>query len=122
MKNILIIDDSPVNFKAVKKFLEGEDVELYEAKNALEGISMLLDFNIDLIFLDIEMPDIDGYHACSIIKNNNNYQNVPIIMVSSKTGVFDKQKGFSVGANDYITKPYKKEMLLEVIKRYLPNK
>lgn len=121
MKKILIIDDSNTNVKTVEMFLKDTGYELLKASNGEEGISIILDNEIDLIFLDIEMPLLDGYDVSSLIKSNDDYKDIPLVMVSSRDSLFDKYKGLTYGANDYISKPYKKEKLLEMISKYLEN-
>lgn len=119
MKKILIIDDSSLNIKTVEHFLEGTEYELLKATSGEEGISILLDQRVDLVFLDIEMPLLDGYDVCSLIKEHEDYKNIPLIMVSSRDTIFDKFKGLTYGANDYISKPYKKDEILRTINKFL---
>ena len=119
IKRILIIDDSPINIKAATKFLEdAPNLEILSASNGAEGISIFLDKDIDLIFLDINMEGLSGYETCLLIKSNT-AKSVPVIMVSSNDGVFDALKGKQYLADDYITKPYTKEALLEMFKKHL---
>lgn len=119
IKRILIIDDSPINIKVATKFLEdAPNLEILSASNGAEGISIFLDKDIDLIFLDINMDGLSGYETCLLIKSNT-AKSVPVIMVSSNDGVFDALKGKQYLADDYITKPYTKEALLEMFKKHL---
>lgn len=119
IKRILIIDDSPINIKAATKFLEdAPNLEILSASNGAEGISIFLDKDIDLIFLDINMDGLSGYETCLLIKSNP-VKSVPVIMVSSNDGVFDALKGKQYLADDYITKPYTKEALLDMFKKHL---
>lgn len=121
MKKILIIDDSAINIRTVDKFLEDSGYELLKASSGEEGISILLDKPVDLIFLDIEMPLLDGYDVSSLIKSNEDYQHIPLVIVSSRDSLSDRFKGLTYGADDYISKPYKKDELLKTIQKFLEN-
>lgn len=117
--NIVLVDDSNTIRKSAETILieHGHNVAL--AENGYEALSLIVDTKPDLIFLDIMMPKLDGYQTCALIKHNVDYKSIPIIMLSSKDGVYDKAKAKVVGADDYITKPFTPEDLLNAVKNYI---
>lgn len=119
MKKILMIDDSAINIKTVERFMKDTPYELLKASSGEEGLSVLADNQIDLIFLDIEMPLLSGYDVASLIKNNEEFADIPLVMVSSRDTLADKFKGLLYGANDYLSKPYKKDAILNMIEKYI---
>jgi twitching motility two-component system response regulator PilG len=88
------------------------------AEDGFDALAKVNDYLPQLIFCDILMPRLDGYQTCTIIKNNPLYANVPIVMLSSKDGVFDKARGRMAGAQDYLTKPFTKEQLIAIVERF----
>ena len=92
------------------------------AENGFEALPIITSTHPDIIFIDIMMPRLDGYQTCSLIKNNNTFKNTPVIMLSSKDGLFDKAKGRVVGAEQYLTKPFARNDLLDAIRTHLLNK
>ena len=90
------------------------------AVDGFDALAKIADSNPDVIFVDIMMPRLDGYQTCALIKNNPEYANTPVIMLSSKDGLFDKARGRIVGSDEYLTKPFSKEELFEAINRYRP--
>lgn len=119
-KKVLVVDDSNTIRKSVAIFLKqgGHDVTL--AEDGFDALAHLTDDPPDLIFCDISMPRLDGYQTCAIIKSNPKYCAVPVVMLSSKDGVFDKARGKVVGAEHFLTKPFTKEQLLDVVDAYVP--
>lgn len=119
-KKVLVVDDSNTIRKSVALFLQqgGHDVTL--AEDGFDALARLTDSPPDLIFCDISMPRLDGYQTCAIIKSNPKYSGVPVVMLSSKDGVFDKARGKVVGAEHFLTKPFTKEQLLDVVEAYVP--
>lgn len=119
-KKVLVVDDSNTIRKSVALFLQqgGHDVTL--AEDGFDALAHLTDSPPDLIFCDISMPRLDGYQTCAIIKSNPKYSGVPVVMLSSKDGVFDKARGKVVGAEHFLTKPFTKEQLLDVVEAYVP--
>ena len=85
-------------------------------------MSKIVENKPDIIFVDITMPRLDGYQACALIKNNPEYQSIPVIMLSSKDGIFDKARGRMAGANEYLAKPFTTEGLLSIIRAHVLNK
>ena len=92
--------------------------EVVTAEDGFDAISKVTDFNPDLMFVDIMMPKLDGYQTCSLVKNNKNYQDTPVVMVSSKDGLFDRARGSIVGAEGHINKPFNETDLLGAVEKY----
>ena len=115
---ILVIDDSNTIRRSAEIFLKqgGHDVLL--AEDGFDALSKVNDHDPDLIFCDILMPRLDGYQTCAIIKRNARFANVPVIMLSSKDGLFDKARGRMVGSEDYLTKPFTKDQLLQAVAQH----
>ena len=112
---VLVIDDSNTVRRSAEIFLKqgGHDVLL--AEDGFDALAKVNDYQPHLIFCDILMPRLDGYQTCAIIKRNPKFAQVPVVMLSSKDGVFDKARGRMVGAQDYLTKPFTKDQLLQVV-------
>ncbi len=112
---VLVIDDSNTIRRSAEIFLKqgGHDVLL--AEDGFDALSKVNDYEPDLIFCDILMPRLDGYQTCAIIKRNARFSEVPIVMLSSRDGVFDKARGRMVGSQDYLTKPFTKDQLLQTV-------
>jgi twitching motility two-component system response regulator PilG len=105
---VLVVDDSNTIRRSAEIFLKQGNHEVLLAEDGFDA----------LIFCDILMPRLDGYQTCAIIKRNTKFSNVPVIMLSSKDGVFDKARGRMVGAQDYLTKPFTKEQLLQAVQQF----
>ena len=95
--------------------LKTEGYDVVTAENGFEALSMVARHNPDLIFVDIMMPRLDGYETCSLIKHNKMFKETPVIMLSSKDGLFDRARGRIVGSEQYLTKPFTKDELLGAI-------
>ncbi|MGD9834433.1 MAG: PleD family two-component system response regulator [Piscinibacter sp.] len=115
---VLVIDDSNTIRRSAEIFLKqgGHDVLL--AEDGFDALSKVNDHDPDLIFCDILMPRLDGYQTCAIIKRNARFAKVPVIMLSSKDGLFDKARGRMVGSEDYLTKPFTKDQLLQAVAQH----
>jgi twitching motility two-component system response regulator PilG len=111
----LVIDDSNTIRRSAEIFLKQGGHEVLLAEDGFDALSKVNDYLPDLIFCDILMPRLDGYQTCAIIKRNPKFSNVPIVMLSSKDGVFDKARGRMVGSQDYLTKPFTKDQLLHTV-------
>jgi len=118
MKRILVVDDSKTILHKASKMLEQAGYEVVTAEDGFEAISKVTDFQPDLMFVDIMMPKLDGYQTCSLVKNNKNYQDTPVVMVSSKDGLFDRARGSIVGAEGHINKPFSETDLLGAVEKY----
>ena len=119
---VLVIDDSNTIRRSAEIFLRQGGHEVVLAEDGFDALAKVNDHTPDLIFCDILMPRLDGYQTCAIIKRNPRFTAVPVIMLSSKDGVFDKARGRMVGSEDYLTKPFTKEQLLRAVAQYHPSK
>lgn len=115
---VLVIDDSNTIRRSAEIFLRQGGHEVILAEDGYDALSKINDHEPRLIFCDILMPRLDGYQTCAIIKRNPRFAQVPVIMLSSKDGVFDKARGRMVGSDDYLTKPFTKEQLLRVVAQF----
>ena len=115
---VLVIDDSNTIRRSAEIFLKQGGYEVLLAEDGFDALSKVNDHDPDLIFCDILMPRLDGYQTCAIIKRNAKFQTVPIIMLSSKDGLFDKARGRMVGSEDYLTKPFTKDQLLQAVQQH----
>jgi len=115
---ILVIDDSATIRRSAENMLSNEDCEVITAENGFEALSKITRHHPDIIFVDIMMPRLDGYQTCAIIKNNTEFRHTPVVMLTSKDGLFDKARGRVVGSDQYLTKPFTREELLDAVKRH----
>ena len=115
---VLVIDDSNTIRRSAEIFLKQGGHEILLAEDGFDALAKVNDYQPQLIFCDILMPRLDGYQTCAIIKRNPKYANVPVVMLSSKDGVFDKARGRMVGAEDYLTKPFTKDQLLQAVRQF----
>ena len=112
---VLVIDDSNTIRRSAEIFLKQGGCEVVLAEDGFDALAKVSDHRPDLIFCDILMPRLDGYQTCAIIKRNPEFATVPVIMLSSKDGLFDKARGRMVGSEDYLTKPFTKDQLLQAV-------
>ncbi len=112
---VLVIDDSNTIRRSAEIFLKQGGHEVVLAEDGFDALAKLSDYQPDLVFCDILMPRLDGYQTCAIIKRNPQFSGVPVIMLSSKDGLFDKARGRMVGSQDYLTKPFTKDQLLQAV-------
>ena len=115
---VMIIDDSNTIRRSAEIFLLQAGCQVVLAEDGFDALAKVNDFQPHLIFCDILMPRLDGYQTCAIIKRNERFAATPIIMLSSKDGVFDKARGRMVGAEDYLTKPFTKDQLLQAVAQF----
>jgi twitching motility two-component system response regulator PilG len=115
---ILVVDDSSTIRRSAESMLTAEGYEVVTAENGFEALSKVARHNPDLIFVDIMMPRLDGYQTCAIIKNNAQYRSTPVVMLTSKDGLFDQARGRVVGSDLYLTKPFTKEELLAAVAQH----
>ena len=118
---VMVIDDSKTIRRTAELILQKAGCQVITAVDGFESLALVVDHKPDIIFVDIMMPRLDGYQTCAVIKHNLVFQSIPIIMLSSKDGLFDKARGRIVGAAQYITKPFTSDELLTAIKRYVPR-
>lgn len=119
---VMIVDDSNTIRKSAELFLQPFGCNVVLAEDGFEAMSKIVENKPDIIFIDITMPRLDGYQACMLIKKNPIYQMIPVIMLSSKDGLFDKARGRMVGANEYLAKPFTAEGLLSIIRAHALNR
>ncbi|NOT15169.1 MAG: response regulator [Methylotenera sp.] len=114
----MVIDDSNTIRRSAEIFLKNFGCQVILAEDGFDALAKISNEHPDLIFVDIMMPRLDGYQTCSLIKRNSRYKTTPVIMLSSKDGLFDRARGRMVGSDQYLTKPFTKETLLEAIQTY----
>lgn len=115
---ILVVDDSATIRRSAETMLASEGCEVITAENGFEALSKITRHHPDLIFIDIMMPRLDGYQTCAIIKNNADFRETPVVMLTSKDGLFDMARGRVVGSDQYLTKPFTREELLGAVKQH----
>lgn len=115
---VMIVDDSNTIRKSAELFLKQAGYKVILVENGFDALTKVFDTKPDIIFVDIMMPRLDGYQTCQLIKKNEEFCTIPIVMLSSKDGLFDKARGRIVGSNEYLTKPFTKDGLLESVKKH----
>lgn len=119
---VMVIDDSNTIRRSAEIFLKASGCEVILAENGFDALSKISSEHPQIIFVDIMMPRLDGYQTCALIKRNPRFKSTPVIMLSSKSGVFDRARGRMVGSDQYLTKPFTQETLIEAILSYVnPN-
>ncbi|HXH00642.1 MAG TPA: response regulator [Xanthomonadaceae bacterium] len=116
---VMVIDDSKTIRRTAETLLKREGCEVVTANDGFEALAKIADQKPQLIFVDIMMPRLDGYQTCALIKNNQLFKSTPVIMLSSKDGLFDKARGRIVGSEQYLTKPFTREELLGAIRTHV---
>lgn len=111
----MVIDDSKTIRRTAETLLKKVGCDVVTAVDGFDALAKIADNKPDIIFVDIMMPRLDGYQTCALIKNNKDFQNTPVIMLSSKDGLFDRAKGRIVGSDQYLTKPFSRDELLGAI-------
>ena len=115
----MVIDDSQTIRRTAETLLAREGYAVVTASDGYEALGKIVDHQPALIFIDIMMPRLDGYQVCSLIKGNPKFSGTPVVMLSSKDGVFDRARGRIVGSDRYLTKPFTKDEILTAVKSYL---
>jgi len=118
---VMVVDDSNTIRRTAETILSKAGCDVVTAVDGFDSLAKIVDVVPDVIFVDIMMPRLDGYQTCALIKNNNEFKQTPVIMLSSKDGLFDKAKGRIVGADEYLTKPFSKNELFAVLERIVAN-
>ena len=118
---VLVVDDSNTIRRSAEIFLKQGGHEVLLADDGFDALAKINDYQPDLVFCDMLMPRLDGYQTCAIIKRNARFANIPVVMLSSKDGVFDKARGRMVGSQDYLTKPFTKDQLLQAVQQFGAN-
>lgn len=116
---ILVVDDSKTIRRTAETLLSKEGCQVITAIDGFDALSKIADHQPDIIFVDIMMPRLDGYQTCSLIKHNKVFKHTPVIMLSSKDGLFDRARGRIVGSDQYLTKPFTKDELLGAISKQI---
>jgi len=116
---VMVIDDSNTIRKSTEAILSREGYEVLTAADGFEAMSMITDNRPDIIFVDIMMPRLDGYQTCSLIKNNRYFRDTPVVMLSSKDGLFDRARGRIAGSDQHINKPFSREELIGAIHEHV---
>ena len=116
---VMVIDDSTTIRRTAETLLKKEGCEVITANDGFEALAKIADLKPEIIFVDIMMPRLDGYQTCALIKHNAMFRDTPVIMLSSKDGLFDRARGRIVGSQQYLTKPFTREELLGAIKDQL---
>ena len=116
---VMVIDDSKTIRRTAETLLKKEGCEVVTATDGFEALAKIADEKPDIIFVDIMMPRLDGYQTCALIKNNQAFKRTPVVMLSSKDGLFDRARGRIVGSDQYLTKPFTKEELLGAIREHV---
>jgi twitching motility two-component system response regulator PilG len=115
---VMVIDDSNTIRRSAEIFLNQAGCEVILAQDGFDALSKITDHEPDVVFVDIMMPRLDGYQTCSLIKRNAKYRGTPVIMLSSKDGLFDRARGRMVGSDQYLTKPFTKDTLLTAVREH----
>ena len=118
-KRVLVVDDSETIRRSAEIFLRLTGLEVILSNDGFDALSKITDFSPDLILVDIMMPKLDGYQLCQIVKQNPAYAKTPVIMLSSKDGVFDRARGRIAGSDQYLTKPFTRDGLLAAVNEQL---
>lgn len=118
---ILVVEDSPTTRAMIISAIEevAGGLEIFESKNGFEALKLLPHHSFDLIITDINMPDINGLELVSFVKRNQAYRHIPLIIITTEGSERDREKGLSLGANEYLVKPFNPEMLQNVVKKYI---
>ena len=114
----MVIDDSNTIRRSAEMFLKAAGYEVVLAEDGFDALSKITDHRPQIIFVDIMMPKLDGYQTCALIKRNVQFKSTPVIMLSSKDGLFDRARGRMAGSDQYLTKPFTKETLVDTVKSF----
>jgi twitching motility two-component system response regulator PilG len=115
---VMVIDDSNTIRRSAEIFLVQAGCEVILAEDGFDALAKISDHRPEVVFVDIMMPRLDGYQTCALIKKNPRFRDTPVIMLSSKDGLFDRARGRLVGSDEYLTKPFSKEALLDAVRRH----
>jgi twitching motility two-component system response regulator PilG len=115
---VLVIDDSNTIRRSAEAYLRQAGFNVVLAEDGFDALSKISDHHPQVIFVDIMMPRLDGYQTCALIKQNPTFKTTPVIMLSSKDGIFDRARGKLAGSDQYLTKPFTKEALVEAVHRH----
>ena len=116
---VMVIDDSNTIRRSAEIFLLQAGCTVILAEDGFDALAKIADHQPDLVFVDIMMPRLDGYQTCALIKKSGKHRATPVIMLSSKDGIFDRARGRLAGSDRYLTKPFTKEGLLAAVSEYV---
>lgn len=116
---VMVIDDSNTIRRSAELFLKSAGCEVILAEDGFDALGKIAEQHPDVIFVDIMMPRLDGYQTCALIKRNDRFNSTPVIMLSSKDGLFDRARGRMAGSDQYLTKPFTQESLVEAVNLYM---
>ncbi|MBL8504392.1 MAG: response regulator [Rhodocyclaceae bacterium] len=119
---VMVIDDSNTIRRSAEIFLVQAGCQVVLAEDGFDALAKIADHHPDIIFCDIMMPRLDGYQTCALIKKNPRFGVTPVIMLSSKDGLFDRARGRMVGSDEYLTKPFTKDSLLKAVAAHVPQR
>ncbi|HMM45997.1 MAG TPA: response regulator [Candidatus Macondimonas sp.] len=119
---IMVIDDSKTIRRTAETLLSREGFDVITAQDGYEALGMVVRHRPDLVFVDIMMPRLDGYQTCALIKRHPDFRRIPVVLLSSKDGLFDRAKGRLVGSERYLTKPFTREELLETVSAFAADR
>ncbi len=118
-RTVLLVDDSKTVRQSARGYLESEGYRVITAADGFEALALVVEHRPALVLADIMMPRLDGYQTCALIKNNADYRQIPVVMLSSKDGLFDKARGRVVGSDAHLSKPFTAESLKAVVRRHI---
>jgi twitching motility two-component system response regulator PilG len=119
-KKVMVIDDSKTIRRSAEIFLTQVGCQVILAADGFEALAMINDYRPDVVFCDILMPRLDGYQTCALIKRSPHFSQTPVVMLSSRDGLFDRARGRMVGSSDYLTKPFTKDGLIAAVRQFAP--
>lgn len=117
---VMVIDDSRTIRRTAQLLLGEAGCEVITASDGFDALCKIVDHRPQIIFVDVLMPRLDGYQTCAVIKHNSDFKDTPVILLSSRDGLFDKARGRVVGSDQFLTKPFSKEELLDAIRAHVP--
>jgi twitching motility two-component system response regulator PilG len=117
---VMVIDDSNTIRRSAEIFLTQAGCEVLAAEDGFDALGKIIEHEPHIIFCDIMMPRLDGYQTCALVRQNRRFCETPLVMLSSKDGVFDRARGLMAGATEYLTKPFTRESLLAAVRAHLP--
>jgi twitching motility two-component system response regulator PilG len=118
---IMVIDDSSTIRRSAEIFLKQAGYQVVLADDGFDALAKVNDHHPAMIFCDILMPRLDGYQTCALIKKSAKFHATPVVMLSSKDGLFDRARGAMVGSDEYLTKPFTKDSLLKTVREHTGN-
>lgn len=118
---VLVVDDSKTIRRSASGFLGKSGCTVVSAVDGFDALGKVVSHRPDIIFADIMMPRLDGYQTCALIKNNQQYRDIPVVLLSSKDGLFDRARGRLVGADAHLAKPFAEEDLLSTLDALVPS-